>query len=175
MHVKGNKSTALTALKAYAEKLIQSGYCGPGWGTVGTLACDCWELALPGQREVKLAQMDKEHKEKQKLAQKQEEEQEEEEEEEQEVEEKGCNSIYDFQQHEQVEEEQKDVVVVDDAGCSSDDFEGDVKRRRKRKEKQPRVYKIPKKIPKKITEIGGDHAEGVSDLLLPSCVSSILH
>jgi hypothetical protein len=94
-------------------------------------------------------------------------EEQEEEEEKQEGGEKGYNSIDDFQLPKQVEEEQKEVDVVDVEGNSSDDFQGEAKRRRKR------IAPLPK-IPKRKTTPGDDSAEGVSDLLLPSCVSSIL-
>ena len=138
MHGRGKKCTGVKSMKRYAEKLIREERCGQGWGTSGNLAYECWELARPGQREVKLAQMDKEGEVKQKLA----------------------------AQKEKLAA-QKEKVVDLAYGSSSDNSQSAAKRRRKGEGRRPQDYKIPKKTT-------GGHEKGVSDLLLPSCVSSIL-
>jgi hypothetical protein len=71
----------------------------------------------------------------------------------------------------EVEENVEDLTIY----SSSDDFQSVAKRRRRGEENL--AYRIPKKTeggkkPKEITK--GGHEKGVSDLLLPSCVSSIL-
>jgi hypothetical protein len=139
MHDRGKKCTGVKSMKRYAEKLIREERCGQGWGTSGNLAYECWELARPGQREVKLAQMDKEGEVKQKLA----------------------------AQKEKLAA-QKEKVVDLAYGSSSDNSQSAAKRRRKGEGRRPQDYKIPKKTT-------GGHEKGVSDLLLPSCVSLHSH